>query len=97
MNAAAAADATVPDGVNVEAVPLLGPQLSPRDTVVLWDGDGGTPATWAPWVVADTQQLQFSWHTVQEQQQRVAMLEHHGYRVVFNRGGYVVLHRAGPK
>jgi uncharacterized membrane protein len=97
MKAAAAADATVPSGVDVEAVPFLGSQLSPRDTVALWDGDGGTPAMWAPWVVANIRQKQFSWHTVAEQKQRVAFLEQHGYQVVFKRKGYVVLHRAGSK
>ena len=43
MYAAAAADAAVPSGVTVEAVNSLGPQLSGRDTVLLWDGDGKTP------------------------------------------------------
>jgi uncharacterized membrane protein len=96
MDAAAAADAVVPSGVTVEAVPFLGPQLSPRDFVLLWDGRGHTPPTYAPWVVANIRQLQFTFHSVQEQKQRVAQLEHDGYRVVFRRHGYLVLHRAGP-
>jgi uncharacterized membrane protein len=96
MKAAAAAVATVPSGVTVEAVNNLGPQLSDRDTVLLWDGDGGTPPLGAPWVVANVAQRQFTFYSLKEQIQRVAMLEHHGYRVVFQRGGYVVLHRPGP-
>jgi uncharacterized membrane protein len=96
MQAAAAADAVVPSGVTVAAVPYLGPQLSPRDLVLLWDGRGHTPPTYAPWVVANIRQLQFSFHSVQEQKQRVAQLVHDGYQVVFRRHGYLVLHRAGP-
>jgi uncharacterized membrane protein len=96
MEAAAAADAVVPSGVTVEAVPFLGPQLSPRDFVLLWDGDGGTPPTYAPWVVANIRQPQFSFHSVQDQKQRVAQLVQDGYKIVFRRHGYLVLHRAGP-
>jgi uncharacterized membrane protein len=96
MEAAAAADAVVPSGVTVEAVPNLGPQLSPRDFVLLWDGDGGTPATYAPWVVANIRQPQFTFHSVQDQKQRVALLVHDGYKIVFRRHGYLVLHRPGP-
>jgi uncharacterized membrane protein len=94
--AAAAADAVVPPGVTVAAVDYLGPQLSARDTVLLWDGDGYTPPLGAPWVVANTRQLQFTFFSVTEQKQRVALLERSGYKVVFGRDGYVVLHRPGP-
>ena len=97
MKAAAAADAVVPSGVTVEAVNDLGPQLSGRDTVLLWDGDGGTPPMAAPWVVANIRQRQFTFRSVGEQRQRVAFLEHNGYRVVFRRDGYLVLHRAGSR
>ena len=95
MKAAAAAAAVVPSCVTVEAVDNLGPQLSARDTVLLWDGDGGTPPLASPWVVANIGRLQFTFKSVREQTQRVALLEHSGYRVVFQRDGYVVLHRAG--
>jgi len=94
--AAAAADATVPAGVTVAAVDNLGPQLSARDTVLLWDGDGSTPPLGAPWVVANTAKLQFTFRSVREQRQRVALLERSGYKVVFQRLGYIVLHRGGP-
>jgi uncharacterized membrane protein len=94
--AAAAADAVVPSGVTVQATDLLGPELSARDTVLLWDGDGSTPPLGAPWVVANVRQRQFTFRGgVREQQQRVAFLERNGYRVVYNRDGYVVLHRVG--
>ena len=96
MKAAAAADAAVPSGVTVEAVNNLGPQLSGRDTVLLWDGDGGTPLLGAPWVVANVRQRQFTFHSVSEQRQHVALLERDGYQVIFRRDGYIVLHRAGP-
>jgi uncharacterized membrane protein len=91
--AAAAADAVVPSGVTVQAVDNLGPQLSARDTVLLWDGDGSTPPLGSAWVVANIRRLQFTFASVREQRQRVALLERHGYRVVFQRGGYLVLHR----
>jgi uncharacterized membrane protein len=94
--AAAAAAAVVPGGVTVEAVNFVGPQLSARDTVLLWDGDGGTPPLGAPWVVANVRQLQFTFTSVRQQRQRVALLESHGYEIVFQRRGYVVLHRRGP-
>jgi len=94
--AAAAAVAVVPSGVTVQAVNFLGPQLSARDTVLLWDGDGGTPPLGAPWVVANVRQPQFTFRGgVREQRQRVAFLERNGYRVVFKRDGYLVLHRVG--
>ncbi|HEX3925918.1 MAG TPA: DUF2079 domain-containing protein [Streptosporangiaceae bacterium] len=94
--AAAAADAVVPAGVTVAAVDNLGPQLSARDTVLLWDGDGSTPPLGTPWVVANTAELQFTFRSVREQRQRVALLERSGYKVVFRRLGYIVLHRGGP-
>ena len=92
MNAAAAADAAVPDGVTVEAANHLGPQLSARDTVLLWERK--TPR-WARWVVADVGKKEFTFTSRTQQIQRVALLERSGYRVVFERKGYVVLHRPG--
>jgi uncharacterized membrane protein len=91
MDAAAAADAAVPSGVTVEAVNYLGPQLSGRDTVLLWDGDGGTPR-FSPWVVADVRRREFTFASVRAERRRVALLEKHGYQVAFRRDGYVVLH-----
>ena len=94
--AEAAVAAAVPSGVVVAATNNVGPALSSRDTVLLWDGDGGTPPLGAPWVVANIRALQFTFHSVLEQKQRVALLERSGYRVVFRRRGYIVLHRSGP-
>jgi len=96
-SAAAAADAVVPSGVSVQAVDNLGPQLSARDTVLLWDGDGSTPALGSPWVVVNVGHRQFTFRSLREQRMRVALLERSGYRVVFVRDGYVVLHRVGPQ
>jgi hypothetical protein len=96
MTAAAAADAAVPSGITVEAVDNLGPQLSARDTVLLWDGDGQSPR-YPPWVVADVRRHVFTFPGVAAQQQRVALLERSGYQVVFRRDGYVVLRRLGQR
>jgi uncharacterized membrane protein len=95
-NVEAAAAAAVPSGVVVAATNFVGPALSYRDTVLLWDGDGGTPPLGAPWVVANIRARQFTFRSVLEQKQRVALLERSGYRVVFRRRGYIVLHRSGP-
>jgi uncharacterized membrane protein len=95
MKAAAAADASVPSGVTVEAVDDLGPELSARDTVLLWVASGGMPRTPPPWVVADIATPQFTFKSVSQQKRRVALLERSGYQVVFDRDGYIVLHRAG--
>ena len=94
--AAAAADAVVPSGVVVAAANFVGPELSRRDTVLLWDGDGYTPPLAAPWVVADVQRREMTFGGLDEQRADVAYLVLHGYQVVFERDGYIVLHRPGP-
>ncbi len=96
MRAAAAAVAAVPSGVTVEAVNNLGPQLSARDTVLLWDGDGSSPLR-PPWVIAEVAHRVFTFASLAQQRQRVALLEHSGYQVVFRKDGYLVLHRAGAR
>lgn len=93
--AAAAAVAMVPAGVVVEATDQVGPQLSARDTVLLWDGDGHTPPLAASWVIANVSQRQDSFNTIGEQRQRVTLLRRSGYKIVFERDGYMVLHRSG--
>ena len=91
QNIAEEAVSAVPSGVTVEAVNYLGPQLSGRDKVLLWDGDGETPV-FAPWIVANTSTPQFTFRGgLAEQVQRVALLKKHGYQTVFDRGGYIVL------
>ncbi|HXZ69697.1 MAG TPA: DUF2079 domain-containing protein [Streptosporangiaceae bacterium] len=96
MNAAAAAVAAVPSGVTVEAAEHLGPQLSARDTVLLWDGDGSSPL-YPPWVVADVAKREFTFASRGQQIQRVGLLRRSGYRVVFSRDGYLVLHRSDAR
>jgi uncharacterized membrane protein len=94
-NAAAAADAAVPSGVTVEAVNNLGPQLSGRDTVLLWEGDGHHGPLRPPWLVVDVQRKDYFFTGVSQQKQDVAMLLRAGYQTVFKHGGYIVLHRGG--
>ena len=96
MKAANAAVAAVPDGVTVEAVNHLGPQLSARDTVLLWDGDGSSPLR-PPWVVADVAKRVFTFASREQQIRRVALLKRSGYQIVFHRDGYLVLHRSGAR
>jgi len=43
-------------------------------------------------VVANVDSRQFTFHSVEQQEQRVALLRKHGYVTVFERGGYIVLH-----
>jgi uncharacterized membrane protein len=96
QQAIAAADAKVPSGVVVAAANFAGAELSGRDTVLMWDGDGYASAFAAPWVVADTWRPELGFATLAEQRADVALLERHGYRVVFTDRGLYVLHRSGP-
>ncbi len=88
MRAEAAADATVPAGVTVDAAQMLGPQLSGRDTVLLW----GPSATSAAWIVAQTHYT-YPFPSLSGQRAQIGDLERRGYQVAFRRGGYLVLHR----
>ncbi len=90
--AAEAAASRVPDGALVESANVIGPALSPRARVLLWDGRSRQ----APWVVADVERLEFPFRTVAEQRGRVESLLAQGYREVYRADGYVVLHRAAP-
>jgi hypothetical protein len=91
---AAAADVVgrVPSGVTVEAANDLGPALSDRTTVLLWD----RRPRWTPWVLADVRRPVFPFCGVVDQQEQVLNLEDHGYRVVYGNDGYLVLHNPGP-
>jgi hypothetical protein len=88
MQAEAAADAAVPRGVTVDAAQMLGPQLSGRDTVLLW----GPSATSADWIVAQTHYT-YPFRSLAGQQAQIGDLERRGYQVAFHRDGYLVLHR----
>jgi hypothetical protein len=46
-------------------------------------------------VVADVQEARFPFCGVDQQRQRVDLLERNGYRVVFQQRGYLLLHRPG--
>jgi uncharacterized membrane protein len=92
--AEAAADAAVPSGVVVEAANDLGPQLSGRDTVLLWDGEHAPLGT--PWIVADVRGRELTFTGVAAERARVALLVKSGYKIVFQRDGYLVLHRDKP-
>ncbi|HKE49872.1 MAG TPA: DUF2079 domain-containing protein [Actinomycetes bacterium] len=89
--AAAAAVALIPDGVTVEADNRLGPHLTTRTTVLLLDQ---TPRG-ADWVIVDTEKRSFPFDSVAEQLDRLAMARAEGFDVVFDRSGFVVLHRGG--
>ncbi len=89
--AAARALAAVPDGVLVEAANSLGPRLSGRDRVLLWD----RLPRYAPWVLADVGTGQFPFCGLAEQRARVDFLATQGYQVVYDRDGFVVLHHPG--
>ncbi|MFG2086431.1 DUF2079 domain-containing protein [Spirillospora sp. NPDC048824] len=90
--AAAAAAARIPDGALVEAANGVGPALTTRARVLLWD----ERSRGAPWVIAYVGRLEFPFPDVAGQKRRVAELEAEGYRAVFRREGYIVLHRDVP-
>jgi uncharacterized membrane protein len=91
--AAAAADAVVPGGVIVEAAPDVAAQLSSRDTVLQWNGE--SPSLGSRWIVANVERRIMTFPSVLAQREAVASLSRNGYKIVFDRGGYVVLHREG--
>ena len=88
MRAMEHAAGQVPDGALVETASSLGPHLSGRTRVLLWDR---TPR-WAPWVVADVARPQFPFCGLDDQRARVDLLRGSGYRVVFRERDFVVLH-----
>ncbi len=90
--AASAAVARIPDGALVEAANGVGPALTSRARVLLWDDTSHG----APWVVAQVERLEFPFASPAEQRRRVEELKAEGYREVFRRNGYVVLYRNVP-
>lgn len=81
----------VPDGALVEATNAVGPRLTGRARVLLWDDR----PRWAPWVVADIAHVTFPFPSVQAQRDRVRFLLHSGYTIVRRQDGYLVLNRPG--
>ncbi|GLY72600.1 DUF2079 domain-containing protein [Actinoallomurus iriomotensis] len=81
----------IPDGALVEAPNGVGPQLSGRTRVLLWDDR----PRWAPWVVADVAALDFPFPSLQAQRDRVSLLRREGYAVVRQQDGYLLLNRPG--
>ncbi|HEY1703536.1 MAG TPA: DUF2079 domain-containing protein [Trebonia sp.] len=99
-NAAIAAANAVPSGVTVEAMSNIGPQLTGRDTVLLWDGDGTTSKyePEPPWVVCSPTIRTFSFlGSIAEQASAVKKLQSRGYVTVFDQNGYLVMHAPGVK
>ncbi|WP_433477765.1 DUF2079 domain-containing protein [Spirillospora sp. CA-142024] len=90
--AASAAAAKIPDGALVEAANGVGPALTSRARVLLWD----ERSRGAPWVVAYVGRLEFPFPSVADQRRRVGELEAEGYREVFRQDGYLVLYRDVP-
>jgi uncharacterized membrane protein len=89
--AAASVIAKVPSGVMVTAANYLGPQLSGRTTVLLWD----QVTRWTPWVAADVGRQEFPFCTRGQQRTTVSALESEGYQVVYSDDGYLLLHDPG--
>jgi hypothetical protein len=83
--------ALVPDGVTVQVPNRMGPHLSGRDTVLLWDGYGHTPI-FTPWIIAIDDGRNFGWLSVQQEKDRVDLLLKHGYVIVGNERGIIVMH-----
>lgn len=88
VRAEAHAAERIPAGALVESASSIGPHLSGRTRVLLWDR---TPR-WAPWVVADVARPQFPFCSIDDQRARVELLRGHGYEVVFQENDFVVLH-----
>lgn len=86
----------VPSNVTVEAAGNVAPQLTSRDTVLLWDGYGDSPL-YPAWVVTCVSDGEFSFYTIKDQIARVNLLKAHGYVTVYSGGGYSVMHAPGVK
>ncbi|MQA95653.1 MAG: DUF2079 domain-containing protein [Streptosporangiales bacterium] len=89
--AAREASAVVPDGVDVAAADPAAAWLTARARVQVWAGAD----TRVPWVVADVARRHQSFDDVSAQRAAVRLLRGLGYRAVYERAGWVVLHR-GP-
>jgi uncharacterized membrane protein len=92
VTAGQAAVARVPDDTVVAASATIGPQLLHKDKVIMWSipGDRGYPAT--PWILADNKRSTYPFASVAAQRADIANLEAHGYQVVYQDDGWIVLH-----
>jgi uncharacterized membrane protein len=81
----------IPDGVTVQAPNRMGPHLSGRDTVLLWDGNGHTPI-FTPWIIAIDNGRNFGWTSAQQEKERVDLLLKHGYVIVAQIRDFIVMH-----
>ncbi|MGI5486049.1 DUF2079 domain-containing protein [Microtetraspora malaysiensis] len=81
----------IPDGVLVEAASALGPNMSARATVVAWAAKTALRPERAPWILADLNDKQPHFDSVQDQAADVQLLRRRGYREIFSRDRYVVL------
>ncbi|WP_459799553.1 DUF2079 domain-containing protein [Herbidospora sp. RD11066] len=87
--AAYEAMAKIPDGAVVEAANHLGPMITDRTTVLLWER---TPRN-APWILADVSQWGWPWGSTDDQKLSVEERRAMGYMVIFEKDGFVVLHK----
>jgi hypothetical protein len=81
----------IPDGVTVQAPNRMGPHLSGRDTVLLWDGNGHTPI-FTPWIIAIDNGRNFGWTSAEQEKERVDLLLKHGYVIVAQIRDFIVMH-----
>ncbi len=81
----------VPDGAMVEAANHIGPMMTHRTTVLLWEPTSQD----APWVLADLSQWTYPWRSFDDQRRAVSARQAAGYQIVFEKDGFVVLHRPG--
>ena len=92
--AAKQAASQIPDNVYVASATQIGPHLLSRDKVVLWAPPGDRHYPPASWVLADVERPSYPFKNVAAQQAEVQRLESKGYRIVFQRDGWIVLHDA---
>ncbi|MBB6439004.1 DUF2079 domain-containing protein [Streptomyces candidus] len=86
------AAALVPGGATVEADNYIAPRLTARTKVMLLDR---VPRN-ADWVIVSTGKRVFPFADVQQQRDRVALLEDNGYRTVYQEHGVHLLEKPTP-
>lgn len=86
------AAAKVPDGALVASVGDAGVFLLDRTTVFMWSHPGDRTTVVPPWIVANVSRTIYPFGDVQDQIKQVNALKAAGYKTVYQRDGYVVLH-----